>query len=256
MSLNEKWKDIVITAARLAVYVAPDSGKHIHKDRKYHGLVLDDKDVVRDYCFDDGRVMRVEGGSLFYLPKGSSYSVKTYNSGGCYAINFEADIEDEPFSVNMRNGDKLLHNFKIATDAWKNKDVYAKNAAMRALYDAVYQIQKEIDKSYVPTDRISLIAPALDEINRDFTHKDLTVANLSALCGMSEVYFRKLFLSAFGVSPKEYIIQKRIEYAKGLLSSGDFSVLEVAEMCGYAEPCHFSREFSKRTGVPPSRYIK
>ena len=60
----------------------------------------------------------------------------------------------------------------------------------------------------------------------------------------------------FGVSPKEYITQKRIEYAKILLSSGDFLVSEVGILCGYAEPCHFSREFSRRVGMIPSRYFE
>ena len=253
--MNEKWNDIVITDVSLAVYVAPESGRISHKNRPYHGLVLNDADVVRDYCFDNGRVMRTNGGSLFYLPKGSSYYVKTYSTGGCYAINFDADISDEPFSVSFRNNEKLLHNFRIAASAWKNKDAYRKNAAMRALYDAVYQIQKEMNKNYIPSDRVEMIAPALEEMNRNFTDNGLTVSHLAGLCKMSEVYFRKLFLNIFGVSPKEYIIQKRIEYAKSLLGSGDFSVSEVAQMCGYAEPCHFSREFLKRVGVPPSRYL-
>lgn len=253
--LNAAWNDIVITDVRLAVYVAPDTGKHIHKDRPCHGLVLNEAGVVRDYCFDDGRVLRVEGGSLFYLPRGSSYYVKTVSSGGCYAINFDADIADVPFSVELRNMERLLHNFKTAASAWKNKDSFRKSAAMRALYDAVYQIQKEANKKYLPAAHRSIIAPAIEEIERDFTDNELTVAHLSSLCGVSEVYFRRLFLNSFGVSPKEYIIQKRMEYAKALLSSGDFSVCEIAAMCGYAEPCHFSREFSKRFGVSPAQYL-
>ena len=81
-----------------------------------------------------------------------------------------------------------------------------------------------------------------------------TITELAAFSNVSEVYFRRLFLNAYGISPKEYIIQKRIEYAKTLLSSGDFSVSEVGSLCGYAEPCHFSREFSKRVGISPVQY--
>ena len=91
-------------------------------------------------------------------------------------------------------------------------------------------------------------------IEDGFTREDISVSSLAALCGISEVYFRRLFLAAFGVSPKEYIIQKRIECAKYLLLSGDFSVSEVAIITGYSEPCHFSREFSKRVGISPKQY--
>lgn len=254
--MNGQWEKIIITQISYAVYVAPNTGKHVHKDRPFHGLVLNDSDVVRDYCFDNGHVMRTEGNSLFYLPKGSSYHVEQIRNGGCYAINFAADISDDPFCVTPRSVDYLLRNFKAATDAWKSKDPLRIAIAMRALYDAVCTAQKEVYKRYVPKTQRSIIAPAVDIINRNFTDNDLSVSHLAALCGVSEVYFRRLFLNAFGTSPKEYIIQKRIEYAKTLLSSGDFSVSEVASLCGYAEPCHFSREFSKRVGMRPSQYLE
>ena len=61
-------------------------------------------------------------------------------------------------------------------------------------------------------------------------------------------------MQAVGISPKEYMIKKRIEYAKTLLLSGQFSVLETAHLCGYAEACHFSREFARHVGVPPAQY--
>ena len=125
---------------------------------------------------------------------------------------------------------------------------------MRALYDGIYQMQKEQKKQYISKTQVFLIAPAVEKMERAFTQNDLTVCELAAMCGISEVYFRRLFLNTFGISPKEYIIQKRIEYAKDLLLSGDFSVSEISRMCGYTEPCHFSREFSKRVGTSPNQY--
>ena len=92
----------------------------------------------------------------------------------------------------------------------------------------------------------------VEKLSHDFA--GTRVAALAELCGMSEVYFRKLFRSRFGVSPKEFTIQRRIEYAKQLLVSGEFTVAMVASMCGYAEPCHFSREFIKRVGCAPKDY--
>jgi len=255
MKVNESWKNIIITGISAAVYVAPNTGKHIHKDRPCHGMVLNDADSVKDYVFDDGRVMHTEGGSLFYLPKGSSYYVDQHQIGGCYAINFDAEINDEPFSIHFRNTESLVHNFKAACEAWRIKNDCGNALAMRAVYDGIYQMQNELRRQYVSGDHLSLIAPAIREIERSFVENDLNVSYLSGLCGISEVYFRKLFLNAFGVSPKEYIIRKRIEYAKSLLSSGDFSVSQVGLLCGYAEPCHFSREFSKRVGIAPSGYL-
>lgn len=124
------------------------------------------------------------------------------------------------------------------------------------LYDAIYQLQKESQKPYLSSNSLNVIELALKKINSDFCNNNITVESLAKLCGISAVYFRKIFNSVLGVSPKEYIIQKRIEYAKNLLESQQFSVLEVAMICGYAEQCHFCREFTKRTGISPTKYFK
>ena len=92
-------------------------------------------------------------------------------------------------------------------------------------------------------------------INKDFLNSDLSVETLAHLCGISAVYLRKIFLTVYGTSPKEYIIRKRMDYACRLLSSGQFEVQSVAEICGYSEPCHFSREFKRRMGVAPKDYV-
>ena len=169
--MKEQWKNTVITRIGLAVYVAPNTGRRVHKDRMLHGFVLNDADTVKDYCFADGRVMHTEGNSLFYLPKGSSYDVKIIQMGGCYAINFDADIGDAPFSIHMRNAEALRQSFRTATDAWRQHDGICRILAMRAVYDAVYHMQTELHKEYVSRTQASVIEPAIAAINDRFTQK-------------------------------------------------------------------------------------
>ena len=252
--MNEAWNDIIITKIKVAVYVGPNSGKHIHNDRPFHGLVLNDSNGIKDYVFDDGTVLHTKGRDIFYLPKGSSYYVKQHEIGGCYAINFDADFTDEPFCISFRNSDALLQSFKGACDAWMSGGPMSNALVMRTLYDGIYQMQKELSKQYVSGAGAALISPAIAEIEKNFNQSNFSVAHLARKCGISEVYLRRLFIASFGVSPKEYIIQKRIECAKSLLASGHFSISEVSDLCGYSEPCHFSREFKKRVGVAPTEY--
>ena len=252
--MKDAWKDVIITKISLAVYVAPNTGKHIHKNRPHHGFVLNDTEGAKDYYFSDGQVLHTEGGDFFYLPKGSSYEVKETTPGGCYAINFDAEIADRPFAIKLRSTDALQKNFKAACSEWRQHDPACNAASMRAVYDSIYQVLKEQHQAYIPNDRYHVISPALEAIRQHFTDSGLTVAYLSQLCGISEVYFRKIFLHKYGISPKEYIIEKRMEYARQLLLSGQFDVSETAALCGYSEPCHFSREFKKHTGTAPHHY--
>ena len=125
---------------------------------------------------------------------------------------------------------------------------------MKNLYNIILLFKKEIQKKYLPSEKILLIKPALDIMNTNYTRNNLSVEELSKHCGISVAYFRRLFTEKFGISPREFIIQKRIDYAKKLLKSGQFSVGEISLLCGYAEQCHFSREFYKRVGVSPKDF--
>jgi AraC family transcriptional regulator len=125
---------------------------------------------------------------------------------------------------------------------------------MKSVYDIIYQIQKEMQRKYAPDAQYEMIMPAIEKISSDFTSNDISVKELATLCNISEVYMRKVFINKFGVSPKEYIIDKRISHAKQLLRSGQFSVSNVALLCGYREPSHFSNEFKKIVGVSPTEY--
>ncbi len=72
-------------------------------------------------------------------------------------------------------------------------------------------------------------------------------------------YLRKLFKKEVGVTPLEYMTGLRMKKAEGMLSSmwsRDYSVAEVAEMCGYSDPLYFSRVFNKHFGCSPSAYAK
>ena len=252
------FKGAVVSKIGIALYVAPGGGRASHINRPLHGFVINDETAVRDYIFADGRVMRTGENELFYLPKGSTYYVKAYSDGGCYAINFDTvnEINCEPFCLKLRNNETVLKAFKNAEKEWRSQSDAMHIVATRAVYDIIMGIYNEEKKSYVPDAQFAVIAPAVEKISSDFSKNELTVTELAALCGISEAYFRRLFEAKFGVSPKEYIINKRIGYAKHLLQTGEVSVSDTAFLCGYYEPAHFSREFTKRVGISPNEYKK
>jgi AraC-like DNA-binding protein len=70
-------------------------------------------------------------------------------------------------------------------------------------------------------------------------------------------YIRKLFKKEIGVTPHQYLSDKRLAVAAECLCS-DYacgsSVSEIAHMCGFREPLYFSRVFKNKYGVAPSQY--
>ena len=253
----DQWDNAVVTHINLAMFVAPGTGAAIHNNRAFHGFVLNENPCEKRIWFSDGTVLKTGALELHYLPKGSSYRVENVISGGCWAINFDLleDFGQAPFNIAFRDPEALVKIFKQAVASWLEKREFRNADIRRCLYDIILKIRAEQQRNYMPSEKDLLIQPAVETINRDFAKKNLSVKELAALCGISEAYFRRIFADKFTVSPKQYIIHLRTEYAKELLQSGQFSVQEIALMCGYTEACHFSREFRRNCGQSPSHFL-
>lgn len=254
--MNEEWSNVIITDIKLAVHVI--KGDAVHKNRASHGLVVNDENSIKNIYFSDGTVVKTGAFDFHYLPKGSDYTIETVANGTCWAINFELlnELNSEPFSMSFRNSEPVIALFKEAAQIfWENKP-YKQLAIRKILYDIILIALKEKAKNYVPSQKELIIKPAVDMINKKFTDNELSIKQLAEVSKVSEAYFRRIFTDVYSVSPKEYLINKRLDYAKTLLYSGQIEVGQVAIKCGYFEPCHFSREFSKRFGMSPKEYIK
>lgn len=77
-----------------------------------------------------------------------------------------------------------------------------------------------------------------------------------ATSNLSLFHFARRFRAATGMSPIQYFIHLRMEYACRLLDMSDAPVHLVARQLGYDDPYYFSRLFRKVIGVAPSDYRK
>lgn len=83
---------------------------------------------------------------------------------------------------------------------------------------------------------------------------DLTVASLAEQYYVTPNYLSRLFKRVTGEGCNEYIVRKRIEQAKSLLSTTTLKVGEISIMVGYHDMNYFSLAFKKHIGVSPVRY--
>lgn len=81
----------------------------------------------------------------------------------------------------------------------------------------------------------------------------LTVSRVAEEFLYSVSYISHLFKKETGVSLQSYIISKKIDYAKSLLSDKNVMLIEVAAKCGYKSVPSFCRLFRKYTGFTPSQ---
>ena len=72
--------------------------------------------------------------------------------------------------------------------------------------------------------------------------------------GVSRFHFARSFKTTFGVSPRQYILRRRIERARDLLLSSDLPTTEIATLSGFGGPMQFATAFRKYVGLSPSQY--
>lgn len=104
-----------------------------------------------------------------------------------------------------------------------------------------------------PSQELLDFLPTLEYIENNLDSV-LTNDELAALHGWHPTYFANRFSKAVGISPRNYIINKRIEKARQLLWLGNATVSQVAREVGFGDEFYFSRVFKKLTGLPPGRY--
>ena len=73
---------------------------------------------------------------------------------------------------------------------------------------------------------------------------------------MSRTSFYNKIKALIGIAPAEFIRNIRMQEAALLLKSRRYTVAEVSDKMGFADPKYFTDTFKKFYGVPPSTYMK
>ena len=81
--------------------------------------------------------------------------------------------------------------------------------------------------------------------------RPINLARLAAVVHLSPFHFHRQFKRATGSTPHQYIVQKRIERAKALLSHSQLPLAEVAARVGFADHSHFASTFRKVMSMTP-----
>lgn len=91
-------------------------------------------------------------------------------------------------------------------------------------------------------------------MNANF-HKALTVEDYAYLSGRSLSTFNRDFKRQFNISPKKWLMEKRLEKAYELLAQNKQNVTEIAFEVGYENFSHFIKAFHKKFGISPKQFV-
>lgn len=203
----------------------------------------------------DNKVYTVNKGEMIFLPKDIAYSFndEAEEPSKGLVISFDNDFYDAVPSVysldDFYEADYLENHL---VDLWRLGDSSEKYKCMSLVYSLISYVAYIENGRYPDKKKFKIIDPAVKYLKKHIYDSSLKTDELHELCGVSDTYFRKIFITKFGTSPKNYIIERRVLHAKTIIDSGDFTtVKDLAQAVGYKDPLYFGKIFKKHFGMSP-----
>jgi AraC family transcriptional regulator len=97
------------------------------------------------------------------------------------------------------------------------------------------------------------LSRAMDVLRSGFCG-EINLDQLAAEACISKYHFLRLFRTAYGLSPYQYIQHLRLEKARALLAGSVIPITDLADLLGFDNSQSFSRLFYQRTGLYPTQY--
>ena len=101
--------------------------------------------------------------------------------------------------------------------------------------------------------KLNQLQPVIDYLNTNY-RKDITLAELSDLIGLSPQYLCRLFKECLNLGPFEYLARKRVQQAKLLLLDDKLNINEIASEVGYNDCSYFCAVFKRHEMLSPAEF--
>lgn len=86
--------------------------------------------------------------------------------------------------------------------------------------------------------------------------ESLSIRELAASVNLSVSHFQRLFKKELGISPVQYLSDRRLQKARQLLETTHLRVKEIRRQVGATSETHFQRDFKRKFGATPGNYRK
>ena len=83
---------------------------------------------------------------------------------------------------------------------------------------------------------------------------ELSLTSLAKESGYSRAHFLRMFRAATGLTPHQYVLERRLSTAQQLLRQSKMLLADIALKCGFSSQTHMNDVFRKRLGVTPLEY--
>jgi AraC-like DNA-binding protein len=158
---------------------------------------------------------------------------------------YEIPVNDEMGALLIRMREKLSHPSKELD----MRSVFSIRALINLL---MISIPEEHWPDEIVDERIKKV---IGYIEKNYFNQ-ISIGDLSKIIHMSDNGFSRLFKKNTGTSPKDYLIERRLDHACNMLHHSNYSIDEIAALSGFCDRSYFSRMFIKKYSTGPAKFRK
>ncbi len=205
-------------------------------------------------------------GHLYFIPSFQILSGDCPDHMGHYFIHLIPDVFTDHF-FSLLAFDKELplepavadYLFRNVMDNLAATTTYAKIVAdnsLRLILSYFFRgasAENEADDDLTTGHDLSKFIKVFDHIDKHIGEA-ISLSDLAGLMFMNKVYFSNLFKKTFGVSPQQYIQQRKLDRARQLLADHTLPIATIAAELNFYDPAAFTAFFKKNTGMTPKAF--
>ena len=186
-----------------------------------------------------------EAGDVLYIPANMPYEVE-YSGTEMMVLHLSSCNYTAPEVIRVKSVSAVQTQFVRLLECGKRHgSPHLVKAQVYALLDTIAEEHAAL-ADQTATNRY------VQYMEEHFCEADLDIGAVCRALYVSRSTLQRAFLGRFGVTPQQYLVGLRTEYALELLAAGNMKIKEVAAACGFSDEKYFSVVFKKTYGFSPS----
>lgn len=152
----------------------------------------------------------------------------------------------------------ILHYLNLLLNEIENKDEHFDLACQNILSLIILTVVRNSDVSLNSknnsTNKLNLECMKIKNYIDSHYSDNITLDYLADIAHINKFHLVHSFSKQLGVSPINYLINKRIDESKSLLKTTNYSIRDISSIVGFSNSSYFSQIFKKTTGYSPLKY--
>lgn len=180
---------------------------------------------------------------------------------GASPSNLDDDTKDTLNAYKILNFDKkkseILYNLNTLIRELEERNLNYELACKSILTLFLIQVMRNTSSDIFITEnfkKVNIECMKIKNYIDSHYSENITLDFLSNLTYVNKFHLVHLFTKEMGISPINYLINKRIDESKNLLSNTNYSIRDISSIVGFSNSSYFSQMFKKITGISPKDF--